>query len=115
MPDFIQFACEHCGKKLKVKAELAGKKVKCPGCAQAARVPARMEEAAKTHNVACAISGDVAENLRGEEARLIPIGHEKIRGSAVEIPIYEYRVAGEGCANAVRQVPLQASPSAEPG
>jgi class 3 adenylate cyclase len=78
-------------------------------------IAARMEEAAKTHNVACAISGDVAENLRGEEARLIPIGHEKIRGSAVEIPIYEYRVAGEGCANAVRRVPLQASPPAEPG
>jgi hypothetical protein len=35
----------------------------------------------------------------GEEARLIPIGHEKIRGSAVEIPIYEYRVAGEECAD----------------
>jgi hypothetical protein len=51
------------------------------------------------HNVACAISGDVAENLRREEARLIPIGHEKIRGSAVEISIYEYRVAGEECAN----------------
>jgi adenylate cyclase len=62
-------------------------------------IAARMEEAAKTHNVACVISGDVAENLRGEEARLIPIGYEKIRGSAVEIPIYEYRVAGEGCAN----------------
>ena len=62
-------------------------------------IAARMEEAAKTHNVACAISGDVAENLRSEEGRLIPIGHEKIRGSAVEIQIYEYRVAGEGCAN----------------
>ena len=73
-------------------------------------IAARMEEAAKTHNVACAISGDVAENLRGEEGRLIPIGHEKIRGSAVEIAIYEYRVAGEGCANAVRQLPASASP-----
>jgi class 3 adenylate cyclase len=62
-------------------------------------IAARMEEAAKTHNVACAISGDVTENLRGEEARLIPIGHEKIRGSAVKIPIYEYRVAGESCGN----------------
>ena len=68
-------------------------------------IAARMEEAAKTHNVACAISGDVAENLRGEEGQLIPIGHEKIRGSAVEIPIYEYRVAREDCANTVRQVP----------
>jgi adenylate cyclase len=69
-------------------------------------IAARMEEAAKTYNVACAISGDVAENLRSEEGRLIPIGHEKIRGSAVEIPIYEYRVAGEGCANAVRQLAM---------
>jgi class 3 adenylate cyclase len=62
-------------------------------------IAARMEEAAKTYNVACAISGDVAENLRGEEGRLIAIGHEKIRGSAVEIPIYEYRVAGKRYAN----------------
>jgi hypothetical protein len=52
--------------------------------------------------------------LRGEEARLIPIGHEKIRGSAVEIPIYEYRIAGEGCASASRPVPLQGSLSGEP-
>ncbi|HEX9534281.1 MAG TPA: hypothetical protein VF924_02310, partial [Stellaceae bacterium] len=66
-------------------------------------------------NVACAISGDVAENLRGEEARLIPIGHEKLRGSAVEMPIYEYRVADKGGANTVRHLPVQASPSGEPG
>jgi class 3 adenylate cyclase len=78
-------------------------------------IAARMEEAAKTHNVACAISGDVAENLRGEEARLIPIGHEKLRGSAVEMPIYEYRVADKGGANTVRHLPVQASPSGEPG
>src|SRR5271165_1300655 len=78
-------------------------------------IAARMEEAAKAHQVACAISGDVAENLLDEEARLIQIGHEKIRGSAVEIPIYEYRVAGEGCADTVRQVPARASPSGEPG
>jgi adenylate cyclase len=67
-------------------------------------IAARMEEAAKTHNVACAISEDVVENLRGEEARLIPIGHEKIRGSAVEIPIFEYRIASESCATTVRRV-----------
>ncbi len=73
-------------------------------------IAARMEEAAKTHNVACAISGDVVECLRDEDARLVSIGHEKIRGSAVKIPIYEYRVAGEGCANTVRHLPVQASP-----
>jgi adenylate cyclase len=58
-------------------------------------IAARMEEAAKAHNVACAISGDVAENLKNEEGRLIPIGQERIRGSAVEIPIYEFRIVDE--------------------
>lgn len=56
-------------------------------------IAARMEEAAKAHGVACAISGDVVENLSTEAARLIPIGHEKVRGSTQEIPIYEYRIA----------------------
>ncbi len=30
----ISFACSSCGKQLKVKDEVAGKKVKCPGCGQ---------------------------------------------------------------------------------
>jgi RNA polymerase sigma factor (sigma-70 family) len=34
------FRCSGCGKLLKVKAELAGKKVKCPQCGQAVRIPA---------------------------------------------------------------------------
>ena len=59
-------------------------------------IAARMEEVAKARNVACAISGDVAENLLDDERRLIPIGHEKVRGSTVEIPIYEFRIAGDG-------------------
>ena len=58
-------------------------------------IAARMEEAAKAHNVACAISGDVVEALFNDDKRLLPIGHEKIRGIAAEIPIFEYRVAGE--------------------
>ena len=35
----IQFACG-CGKKLTVKGEYAGKRVKCPACGQVAQVPA---------------------------------------------------------------------------
>jgi hypothetical protein len=35
----ILVACK-CGKKLRVKDELAGKRVKCPGCAQVVAVPA---------------------------------------------------------------------------
>ena len=57
-------------------------------------IAARMEEVAKEHKVKCAISGAVAENLL-EEERLILISKEKVRGSSIEIPIYEYRLAGE--------------------
>ncbi len=34
-PEMISLTCRECGKALKVRAELAGKKVKCPGCGQA--------------------------------------------------------------------------------
>jgi adenylate cyclase len=55
-------------------------------------IAARMEEAAKAHGVSCVVSGDVAEALCGH-ARLVPIGHEKVRGISTEIPILEYRPA----------------------
>jgi predicted RNA-binding Zn-ribbon protein involved in translation (DUF1610 family) len=35
----IAFACPDCGKKLRVKAETAGKKLKCPQCGSIAPVP----------------------------------------------------------------------------
>ena len=72
-------------------------------------IAARMEEVAKEHKVACAISGDVAENLR-EEERLILIGKEKVRGSTLEISIYEYRVAGEECTETGRLAQFHPAP-----
>ena len=36
----IGFACSACGKHLKIKESLAGKRVKCPGCGQAVAAPA---------------------------------------------------------------------------
>jgi RNA polymerase sigma factor (sigma-70 family) len=36
---FVSVVCSDCGKNLKVRKELAGKKVKCPGCGVAVRVP----------------------------------------------------------------------------
>ncbi len=59
-------------------------------------IAARMEEAAKAHKVSCAVSGDVATALVDDDSRLRPIATERIRGSATEIPIFEYRAAGEG-------------------
>jgi adenylate cyclase len=54
-------------------------------------IAARMEEAAKAHNVAFVISGDVVAELIDDGNRLALIGHEKIRGISVELPIFEYR------------------------
>ena len=60
-------------------------------------IAARMEEAAKVHNVSCVVSGDVAEALCERNGRRLPIGHEKVRGIYAEISIFEYR-AGEAAA-----------------
>jgi class 3 adenylate cyclase len=60
-------------------------------------IAARMEESAKTHNIACAISGDVATSLVDDDGRLRQIATEKVRGSTVEIPIFEYRAVSEAC------------------
>jgi len=42
----IAFVCPHCGKGLKIKDELAGRKVKCPGCGKALSVPPTVTGAA---------------------------------------------------------------------
>jgi adenylate cyclase len=61
-------------------------------------IASRMEEAAKAHGVACAISGDVAQALSGSTGRLRQIGFDKIKGIAAEIPVFEYREAEPGAA-----------------
>jgi adenylate cyclase len=54
-------------------------------------IAARMEDAAKTHHVACVISGDVAQALDNGANRLRPIGTETIKGISAPIGIFEYR------------------------
>jgi adenylate cyclase len=55
-------------------------------------IAARMEDAAKTHRVACAISGDVALALDNSSGQLVPIGTETIKGISAPISIFEYRL-----------------------
>jgi adenylate cyclase len=69
----------------------------------------RMEEAAKTHGVACAISGDVAQALSDPSGRLHLIGYERIKGISVEIPIYELQEAAPAAAVRRRWFPGRAS------
>jgi class 3 adenylate cyclase len=59
----------------------------------AINIAARMEEAARTHGVACVISGDVAEAL--DDKRILSIGNETAKGISAPIPIYEYRLKDE--------------------
>jgi formylglycine-generating enzyme required for sulfatase activity/serine/threonine protein kinase len=40
------FACPTCGRQLKVKPELAGKRARCPGCQQAVEVPSTLDTSA---------------------------------------------------------------------
>jgi adenylate cyclase len=58
-------------------------------------IAARMEDAAREHEVACVISGYVADALDDREKRFLPIGDETIKGFSAPIPIYEYRPEGE--------------------
>jgi class 3 adenylate cyclase len=58
-------------------------------------IAARMEDAARTHGVACVISGFVADALRDRESRIQSIGSETVKGIPGAIPIYEYRPEGE--------------------
>jgi serine/threonine protein kinase/DNA-directed RNA polymerase subunit RPC12/RpoP len=64
----IAFACSHCGQKLSVKPELAGKKAKCPRCRGSFRIP-------QTQNVFEAATLPPAHTPRidgGDEAFLAP-------------------------------------------
>jgi class 3 adenylate cyclase len=54
-------------------------------------IAARMEDAAKTHSVACVISENVALALDNSNNQLVPIGTEPIKGISAPIGIFEYR------------------------
>jgi endogenous inhibitor of DNA gyrase (YacG/DUF329 family) len=49
-PKMLVFPCPSCGKNMKTGTELAGKKVKCPGCAKVVSVPAQAQEAPQSLN-----------------------------------------------------------------
>jgi len=56
-------------------------------------VAARMEDAAKSHGVACVISESVAEALDRRADKLVPIGVEAVEGISSPVGILEYRPA----------------------
>src|SRR5947207_2059980 len=93
----IQFACEHCKKSLKVSAEKAGARARCPGCKQAVTVPAvqadphrRIEEAAGQVD-----RGRLATNISAVErlqASVLPVKEPPSAGGEPrEEPVGEVR------------------------
>jgi len=80
----ISFACDKCNKQLKVKDELAGKKVKCPGCGQPMLVPALAT--APAHQVGEERTVPPSVSPLGEERTLPPknpghAGNESLSGA----------------------------------
>ncbi|MGH7048327.1 MAG: adenylate/guanylate cyclase domain-containing protein [Stellaceae bacterium] len=69
-------------------------------------IASHLEEAAKTHGVACAISGDVATALADGEMQLHWLGYERIKGISAEIPVFEYR-----CERGARVRPIDLAPA----
>src|SRR5262249_5719676 len=71
----IRFNCPHCQKSLKVSAELAGRRARCPGCKQAIAIPtldpvvsAEVEDLA-----AAALSDELKPEEKPEEKETGPI------------------------------------------
>ena len=63
----IRFLCEHCGKKLNIKDELAGKKGRCPKCNERIEIPA---ESTLESTKAPAGQQPVRENVEKERAKV---------------------------------------------
>src|SRR5262249_54564884 len=63
----ISCRCAGCGKDLKVKDELAGKMVKCPGCGKPVAVPAPVESPAAP-SATMSAAGHDPRNLPPREA-----------------------------------------------
>src|SRR4029077_7865031 len=58
-------------------------------------IAARMEDAARSHGVACALSAPVALAL-ADRAKLEAIGEDMIDGISTPMTIYQYRPSGAG-------------------
>lgn len=65
MADVIKFRCKGCEKKISVRAEYAGKKVKCPGCEQPLLVPSPRPKRSATGVPVAAGAGEDPSGLSG--------------------------------------------------
>ena len=90
----ISFECSGCGKQIKVKDELAGKKGKCPGCGKPITVPAARETLAAAVSESGKVSPVPGSRPVDDGKRtLSPQGSAEAQTLAIEVFSYSMHFA----------------------
>ena len=102
MADAIKFRCKSCEKKIAVRTEYAGKRVKCPGCKQPVRVPSPRPKRSSTgvpvavgaassdpspggaSSISLADLAEMEENAHAELKELSPKAASRPQGRRIE-------------------------------
>jgi len=87
LADTIKFKCTSCEKKIGVRAEYAGKKVRCPGCKTAMRVPSPRPKRSATGTPITARSSSSSSELSGSGMSLADLAamEERAQGEIKEL------------------------------
>ena len=81
----IEFVCEHCSRKIRVKDEYAGKKGRCPHCKQMLTVPQpAVPNASDLITYECQICGKTLKSPKSAQGKIKECPH---CSSFVEIPV----------------------------
>ena len=92
--------CE-CGKTLRVKDELAGKRVRCPECHEAVAVPGSSTARAPARQTAAAVAGDDEEGFAGLDELVSMDPHREI---PLVFACWEKWLRDAGVADSLREV-----------
>ncbi len=89
----LTFSCPNCGKNIRAKEELAGKKVRCPGCQNPLQIPSLSQNLAPTEIVDSTaesgqtpIPGDLSSNSSASLAKSSPL----VKPNLPNLPGYEF-------------------------
>ncbi len=112
--DVIAFACKNCDRKIKVKAALAGRQAKCPGCGNPLRIPTpKPAAAAKPKKKTAAAPAPKPEQQDEFGLGNLEGGDEALFGkaapppsSAKQNPLANHVVADPGFAQTDHMVPV---------
>lgn len=111
----IEFTCE-CGRQVRVKPELAGRKIRCPGCGNPLRVPAESDgdaPAAATQRMETQPE-DAAEEPKksgtrrtSKSGKSLPAGRSPKPAESAEVAPTRQRASGDGAKSRAAAQPVQ--------